>query len=501
LKGLGLAAGADTNAPSPTAPSGSVLSTNPVAGTQVSPGSAVSLEVSSGPAQVAADAAAQKRTPGRIQDFIFARELAEVYLLLDYLSGRSDKGLVAALGDGNEEVGKQRIKEICKIAWPPQGTSSEQAEQAAILMMAKDCLNNAARPANGASIAFTLLVAGEEKGARHKHGGSFSWSTRWPPWRSKKQRTAEAEGRGADSSPPKPAAPAGDAKQEAAEGNGGATRSSDAAKDSGLPPAGFWGGEAPSRFSLAKLAYPGLVGRARNFYWLSYFVMGSLFLWLIFTCLLSWDIAGGQAIMTRLDATDASIAAIEKRSPDLATRTKADTNEYDALQIVRRNSRQDLADWLAPWGWLKALSHKLCDPAGCQTEAAVKLLPNQINEQQWAAVLLQVLATAVLPLFYGLLGAGAAVVRSLWSKTRDSLLGRRDVLLSFGQMAQGAVIGACIGLFVTPSGTSQGVAAFTGAASLTPSALSFIAGFGVDSVFIALESLIKRIFNIPEQKP
>jgi hypothetical protein len=225
-----------------------------------------------------------------------------------------------------------------------------------------------------------------------------------------------------------------------------------------------------------------------------------LFLSLVLTCLLSWDIAAGQAIMTRLDATDSSIAAIEKRTPAVGARTIADVNDLDALKAARSNSRHDLADWLALWGWLKALSHKLCDPAGCLTEAAVKLQPNEINEQQWAAVLLQVLATAVLPIFYGLLGAGAAVVRSLWNKTRDSLLGRRDVLLSVGQMAQGAVIGACIGLFVTPSGTSQGVAAFTGAASLTPSALSFIAGFGVDSVFIALESLIKRVFNISEQK-
>jgi hypothetical protein len=31
--------------------------------------------------------------------------------------------------------------------------------------------------------------------------------------------------------------------------------------------------------------------------------------------------------------------------------------------------------------------------------------------------------------------------------------------------------------------------------------LSFIAGFGVDGVFIALESLIKRVFNVPEPKP
>jgi hypothetical protein len=60
------------------------------------------------------------------------------------------------------------------------------------------------------------------------------------------------------------------------------------------------------------------------------------------------------------------------------------------------------------------------------------------------------------------------------------------------------VIGASIGLFITPA-SSQVVGAnpFIAATTLTASALSFIAGFGVEGVFVALESLIKRLFNLP----
>jgi len=65
----------------------------------------------------------------------------------------------------------------------------------------------------------------------------------------------------------------------------------------------------------------------------------------------------------------------------------------------------------------------------------VALPANEINEQQWAAVLVEVLATAVLPLFYGFLGAGAAVVRNIWGKMKDSLLSPRDLTLSLGQLA------------------------------------------------------------------
>ncbi len=136
------------------------------------------------------DQTTHRSGPDRIQAFIFARELAEVYLLLDYLSGRSDKGLVAAFGDGDEQAGTEKIQQICQIAWPPTGTPVEQAKQAATLMMAKDRLNTAAKPANGASIAFTLLVAGEEEAAG-RAGAEFRSLRRWlrPP-----PRTGRREG-------------------------------------------------------------------------------------------------------------------------------------------------------------------------------------------------------------------------------------------------------------------------------------------------------------------
>jgi hypothetical protein len=67
------------------------------------------------------------------------------------------------------------------------------------------------------------------------------------------------------------------------------------------------------------------------------------------------------------------------------------------------------------------------------------------------------------------------------------------------QLVLGAVIGGCIGLFVTPAGGGAGAGGtpgLFGSVPLAPSALCFIAGFGVEGVFIALETLIVRIFNI-----
>lgn len=107
-----------------------------------------------------------------------------------------------------------------------------------------------------------------------------------------------------------------------------------------------------------------------------------------------------------------------------------------------------------------------------------------------------IIATAVLPFLYGLLGAGAAIVRSLSRKIRASLLSPRDLHLSLQQLALGAVIGACIGLFVAgPSDAGEGL---LGPVTLSASALSFIAGFGVEAVFQGIESLITRIFNLTQ---
>jgi len=65
-------------------------------------------------------------------------------------------------------------------------------------------------------------------------------------------------------------------------------------------------------------------------------------------------------------------------------------------------------------------------------------------------------------------------------------------------LALGATIGACIGLFIGPSGAAQGENGLIGAWTLSGSALSFVAGFGVEGVFVALESLVRRLFNMPD---
>ena len=341
-------------------------------------------------------------------------------------------------------------------------------------MRVKDALNRAAQPANGASIAFTILVAGGEADLVAGDFTSDGWN------------------------------------------------------------------DPPSRMSLATLAFPGLVAPARRFQRRVAAIILAMSAWLLFTCAMSWNIAAGHALLTQLDnlarvRTDimAKIGAAdmdEERqgagSPGAAAPRVAASNirpfcerhrtaaphgveQFDSIAALRacepldenveahRVAYSNLADWLKMWSFVKWAPHFLCGGPCLATGSDEAPLTQNATDEQWASILNQVLGGAVLPMCYGLLGAAAAIVRELWRKMHDSLLSPRDITLALGQLALGAVIGACIGLFVTPSGAGdQPTPPLTGSVTLSASALSFIAGFGVEGVFLALEGFIKRVFNI-----
>lgn len=440
--------------------------------------------------------------PTPIQDFIFVRELSEVYLLLDHISGRWDKSLYRGEPDQPERRDPKWIETICKIGWPVQGTKVEIADQAAVLLRAKDRLNAVAKPATGATVAFTLMVVGEDR-------AETSW---WRRLFSPREVNPD-HGR-------EPAHVAG----------GGFTR-------------------PPTRLSLARTAFPGLVTTAARFERRIKRIVGGLLVWLVATCLLSWHVAAGSLILTRLDQVKAQgrdiardiVAAeisgsgaapgaapllVATGSAQAQAQTQvlvrlcersqflkpASVNDSGAVQrfntvqeihlcdALRENEREratigaNLDSLVQRWSWLRFGRGR---SEGPQWRARDDRTAAWAEDEESMRILTQLMANSVLPLCYGILGAGAAVVRDLWAKMRESTLSPRDYPLALGQLSLGAVIGACIGLFITPAGTSgQPDGLFAGVA-LTGSALSFIAGFGVEGVFVALESLVRRVFNMP----
>lgn len=442
----------------------------------------------------------------RLAGFIFVRELHEVFLLLDHISGRWDKDLDAIAGDTPLSI----IRQMCEIGLAPDKDSEHSVEHAVALLDAKDKLNAVARPATGLTIAFTLLVVGEEN-----RRGVVSTVRRMV--RKLVLGDGEAE-------------------------RGAPDRQRDA---NGM----LW--DQPTRMTLARYAFPGLICVAESFKRRVVTLVVFLLTTLVATCMLSWHVTAGNVMLEHLEAVkvqrvklQAEIAAAELHqtaeertrlagaggvpggmvlvsfcaAPDAAGKTAyRSTEEYQlctrqtALREEGQAIRRNLRDWLAPWRSVYSLFDQSRQD-GAEDKLSAEDKSRAVDAERvrrrgtedLSRIVSQVVGTAVLPLLYGVLGAGAAVVRRLWERMRESMLSPRDSTMALLQLALGATVGACIALFISPS--SPGAADepnLIGSWGLSSSALSFIAGFGVEGVFRALESFIQRVFNItdPAHKP
>ena len=398
--------------------------------------------------------------------------MAEVHLLLENLSANPNKALSTAPA-AEDGLPERWIEEICQLNWPPKGTREQLANEAALLMRAKDFLNRQAKPASGATIAFTLLVA---QGKEEPDSGTVT-----------------------------------------------------------------------SR-SLARQAYPGLVRQARWFRYSMWALSSVLCVFLLMTCALSWYTAFGASTLAQRALAQADFTAAQKRVDEAqsgvsesdnsrapsgqtqtiirpalkaspsgyvlrfcqrsATLPRLDTNGVSLSQFYTvadiqvcdgwYKAQYNLASidkvlitWLSAFGWLK-WQVVVSAPPGENLAAPVL-----------ASTWLNILSGAILPVSYGVLGAAAAVVRSISRKFRDGRLSPRDMTLSLQQLAMGAVTGSCIGLFTAqPGSAGQATAGIISAAALTGPALSFVAGFGVEQVFSTLEMLIRRVFpgDAPSQE-
>ncbi|GGZ06220.1 hypothetical protein ACFFTM_19025 [Pseudoduganella plicata] len=455
----------------------------------------------------------------KLEEFIFARELYEVFLLLDHISGRWDKGLRS-----NDPKCPSIVETVCKIALGSATNSDERLQRAVDTMYAKDTLNAIARPATGLSVAFTVLVIGED-------------DRRKPPGRMRRL-CRKLFHRAAPSAPP-------DTQSR---------RSTD-----GM----LW--DKPTRVTLARYAYPGLIGVAvafnRRMVWLVVVLVAALML----TCMLSWHVSAGNVILQHLDDVRARVVAVRKDISAAELKYAADqrlrgtdaegraalapaaeairfcslldkagkpfyrtTEEYQLcdlqaqLRDERRAAWRNLRQWLEPWKALydkpgeiaQWFSHLMPDflhvpsavaPSPAETRVQTGSRGEDVRRrgsEDKARIVVLVIGTSVLPLAYGVLGAGAAVVRRLWERMRESLLSPRDSTLAWLQLALGGTIGACIALFINPSGPAPAEEhGLLGSWALSGSALSFIAGFGVEGVFRALEAFVHRVFGIHEQQP
>ena len=115
------------------------------------------------------DARPDKPTDDRklIDELIFRQYLDEVHLLMDFVSRRADRSLTLLTmpnpaAPGETMTSGAIVKAISEMRYPPGPNSAVNAENAAILLLAKDRLSALADPARGLTIAYTTLFVAAE---------------------------------------------------------------------------------------------------------------------------------------------------------------------------------------------------------------------------------------------------------------------------------------------------------------------------------------------------
>lgn len=445
----------------------------------------------------------------QLYKLIFDQNLDEVHLLIDFVSGRADRSLTTLAipaGDASSPALSSRevIKAIAEMRFPPKGSEAANADNAAILLLAKDRLSALATPARGLTIAYTaMFIDAEVK----------TWAARAWDWMVGIRREADE--------PREPAY------------------------------------AADTRVDLAVRAFPVLQRHARRFRrWRDCLAMFSV-VWLLVTAFTYWDAGLGRASLDRLDQNWKAYVDDLRDDPTLLVRcsgdrpaapqqsasagagqaeatSAADAQAQNTTEEVARAElgcrRHEYRRWVAEaagaevrdvfhcekapwfskvihvwcWQWLlpgnRAGEPRAGGQAGAVQRPGAPPRPAQDiqdNATYWqtATAIQSVFTTYVLPMMFALLGTIIGAFRAILNKVRDSLLAPRDFVRMMLGLPTGLVAGVAVGLFLSPSSVPmQGSGAVAGELTLTASGLGFLAGYASHSFFAYLDTVVTTVF-------
>jgi hypothetical protein len=385
-----------------------------------------------------------------INAVLFKRNLDEVFLLLDFISGRPEKQLSTLTvpnPSGDVDLKAQEVvKQLASIRYPvpPGRGAAERAADASFLLLAKDRLAALAFPARGLTIAYAALFSRTEERAKEP---PF-----WQRWFS--------------GPTPKPASHTPDG----------------------------------SRSSLAQSAFPGLSRQARTFSLVYNLLVWLTLLWLLLTTLAYWDVAMGRSVMQRIDVIHKDRVALYQASADLAVpdacakpaaQQVIGCQRHADLAAAETEAMKDLKDFRDCSGWL-------CNQALHVMHWGFILCgvhDDTVDKEQSVASLLSVFSNFVLPMMFGVLGTFVAAIRLVQLNVRDSTLSPRDLSSTILSLPLGMVAGVAVGLFYSPStGSMTGGGNAAANLTMTTSGLGFLAGYGSQTFFDMLDGLKKNAF-------
>jgi hypothetical protein len=434
-----------------------------------------------------------------LQEEMFWRDLNEVHLLMDYISGRADRSLTdmddvpnpdakATIASPPKLLPQQALERVCLIRFPPVGTAEQKAKDAALLLLVKDRLNALAFPARGLSVAFTAMFAGTA-GATPEPEEAYDRLPRF-----------------------------GDEGILATIKDyvwGGPERWRPAAGSISKPTHHVTG------FAIA--SYPNLEAEAKKFRWVFGLLPLVATLWLMLTALTSWDLAissqalrngaGDAALAAQAAATDDTCKIVATGNTRQFTMGGGRVPSSTACEALLRSEQPafyaDEADRKAlfvdhdfwhPIGFVMwqlgpaAPAVSKPNPASGTGKLPCSADPECAYENAVAAfgtIVVSVFTDYVLPMMFGVLGTLAGLMRLISGKVRESTLSPRDYRLIYSLVPLGAVAGLSVGLVVTPGTMGSGNAALT----LSAAGLAFLAGYGADAFFAMVDGILARVFT------
>jgi hypothetical protein len=438
---------------------------------------------------------------GTFDELIFKRELNEVYLLLDFISGRHDAhiwnldvDIPAKNGLPNQKATAFDLyRLISTMRYPPRsngntgangGETEDKAYNATVLLYVKDKLNSIAAPARGMTIAYTYIYLAEELPMVTPVGSS-----------------------------------------EPVEQEQGQTKA-----------------------SVARDAFPGLAASARRLRTKRNIIsiVGSL-VFVLATYLLCWTVYG-SVIIKRFEEDRQSTMELEKNIATQLVADKAGGIGKDISGSVAHVCCWDTVDKLSVtaqglcgnWSYYQARFNKAIADAGAYGRQSrfltfflptAQLRPKQEpsppcdgceacparttqkaatvststpapsddfrqEDVQSIGLIASVYSTYVLPLFFGFVGTVASFLRDTGNKSLTNTLAPRDESLAGVRLLLGAIAGIAVGLFYSPTQSAQQVTSGFGVLTLSASAIAFIAGYAADVFFNFLDNLSTRLFNL-----
>jgi hypothetical protein len=415
----------------------------------------------------------RKRKQTRVK--FLNREAAEVYLLLDFLSGRADRSLrptseeqagsllqdqllkttPAAVDSAipadreRKDHDKQRsiieadLKDPTRLVMRtmqikyPIGEGDEDFEvNAAFLMRARDVLNTRASPATGMTIAFTSMLAHRQSKGKIERGGDVS------------------------------------------------------------------------AWEFAETAYPWLMLEAHKLARWIRWMLPLMVIVLLVALAMSAYTAWGKVLLDTLDAVRRDDGATQQvflaralSSPATggaagASASCGNTGDgagsisslCDRVNEVRSRysaAYYELAAWELPLRQVSPI-------AGPGQDSAQE----QKKTEQWSTAAETVFGNYVMPILYAFLGSLAFVLRRYYDRLASRLLSPRDRSANNIRLLLGTLIGGCIGLVYSGSGAAQSSGVLGLAVTLSTSAIAFLAGYGVDGVFKSLDAVITQVFRV-----